>query len=886
MPDDLRSVARIIVAEARGRQWAWLRNLLGAEGYRVVQARDAAALLAAQRLEPAALVILGLLPTLEAGLDAAALIADEPCAPPLLLALDAPPDRELDLGNDLHHISDYILTSDPDQIVLNRVRRLVRHVAPIMAAGRDARSEPAPLIDVAARAAAEEEDRQGALAGALRDIAAALTSTLNPEAVLGLILEHVGRVVPHDAANIMQISGDEARVTHSRGYPPAIAQAMVEVRLGIEMPLLHRMIVTGKGCVVTDIELEPDWRTGCGYPGQRAYCAVPIRVYGQTVGFLNLDSATPGAFTAAHADRLLAFAHHAAIAFENAQLYDAIRRDMAELKTLQRATTFLLSSDLFTLNSIEDVGLYIAQTVVNEFGYADCGVMLLDSARGRLVRVARAGSYDVHATQTLYVTGPGLVPESLRTGQAIYAPDVRRDPRYIVSEPRTRSELVIPLRTTANGLIGVLDLQSARPDAFSEADQRLLLSFADQAAAAIENVRLYEQARRSNEDLEQRVAERTAELHRVKERAEAILNNSSDAIVLARADGAIQQTNRAFNLLFDHPVDAMFDRPLTALAHPESAESLRAALAEAVESRQPARIEIVAVNARDEAFNADVMVSPVQERDNRVLSVVCSLRDITLRKRAEEELRRALDREKELNELKSRFISTVSHEFRTPLAMIMTSSDLIRNYGHRLSEQQRNERLDKIQAEVLSLSALLDDLLTIGRASWPGKLDFQPALIDLAHDCRALVRDVETGIGADHHFVFVANGEPHLAWIDGKLLRRILSNLLSNAVKYSRPGATITVEIESAPGRHLLRVRDQGVGIPEEDRPNLFEAFYRARNVGHIMGTGLGLAIVKYAVELHGGTISLESGFGGSTFTIILPGIQPREDEHEENSGH
>src|SRR5690606_679531 len=242
--------------------------------------------------------------------------------------------------------------------------------------------------------------------------------------------------------------------------------------------------------------------------------------------------------------------------------------------------------------------------------------------------------------------------------------------------------------------------------------------------------------------------------------------------------------------------------------------------------------------------------------------------------------------EKELNELKSRFISTVSHEFRTPLAMIMTSSDMLKTYDHRLSEEERRARLEKIQVEVLNLTALLDDLLTIGRANWPGRHDFEPVPVDIHAFCREIVADVATGIGARHRVHFSAEGEPPIACVDAKLLRRILLNLLSNAVKYSEPETAIAVELLSTPEQHVLRVRDQGLGIPEEDQSNLFEAFYRARNVGHIMGTGLGLSIVKYAVELHGGNIALESGSDGTVFTITLPGIRTREEVYEENPGH
>jgi PAS domain S-box-containing protein len=741
--------------------------------------------------------------------------------------------------------------------------------------------------DVTERRQTEAAERENlALAETLQDISKVLSSTLDPHKLMDLILDHIGRVVPHDAASIMRISGGFARVTHTRGYPPDVAEVITREDFSLDQSNMGVMMQTGEPVVVTDVLRDPNWMPMSGLRWIRSYCGMPLKVRGEIIGFLNLDSHTPGTFTQAHAERLRTLATQVSMAIENAHLYDSLRRDAVELNVLQRATSALFSKQLMTQSSLEAVGLQVARTVVQEFGQVDCGVILLDDTRTRFMRLARAGRYEAQPNEPLYLNGKGLVPAAARLGEPIYAPDVRLDERYLAAVPSTRSELALPLRTT-QGVIGVLDLQSTHVDAFSETDRRILMSFADQVAAAIENILLYNRVRRYSADLEVRVNERTAELHRVKERVEAILNNSSDAIVMARADGTIQQTNQAFNLLFQYEVDAAFGQPLTVLVRRDYAGQIESGIQQAVVQKEAVRLELVAVTSYGAQFDADMMVSPIRERDDAVLGIVCSIRDYTARKRTEEELRRALLRERELNELKSRFISTASHEFRTPLALIMTSTDMLLTYGARLDENQKQHRLENIQAEVRNITVLLDDLLTVSRAAQTGSTEFQPAQIDLVALCEAVVQEARAGVGTDHSFEMTVTGEERFAWVDRKLLKRALANLLSNAVKYSPAGSVVRLELMCNADAWIIRIQDEGIGIPEADQPDLFQAFHRGSNAGTIPGLGLGLAIVKHAVSLHSGTIDVQSRVdAGTTFTLTLPVIVPKEDADEKNSGH
>ncbi len=262
------------------------------------------------------------------------------------------------------------------------------------------------------------------------------------------------------------------------------------------------------------------------------------------------------------------------------------------------------------------------------------------------------------------------------------------------------------------------------------------------------------------------------------------------------------------------------------------------------------------------------IVKPFEERD-----VHTTVEMALARSQAEADIRRALEKEKELGELKSRFVSMVSHEFRTPMATILFSAGLLENYGNKWSEEKKVTHLHRIQAAVKQMTDLLDSVLTIGQVE-ANKLEFNPAAIDVEKFCSSLAEDAQLLAGEKHEISFSSQGNCTGALMDEKLLRHIFSNLLSNAVKYSPKGGTVKFELTCEPSGQvaIFRVRDEGIGIPPQDRERLFETFHRAANVGNISGTGLGLAIVKRSVELHGGEISFDSEVGvGTTFTVTLP---------------
>jgi predicted ATPase/signal transduction histidine kinase/tRNA A-37 threonylcarbamoyl transferase component Bud32 len=241
----------------------------------------------------------------------------------------------------------------------------------------------------------------------------------------------------------------------------------------------------------------------------------------------------------------------------------------------------------------------------------------------------------------------------------------------------------------------------------------------------------------------------------------------------------------------------------------------------------------------------------------------------------EQQVLKSLAMERELNLIKSNFISMVSHEFRNPMMTISGCVRSLQNPKRQLDEDRKIEYFKLIQEAIADMVHLLDEVLLLGRTE-AGRLNYEPKLIDLEQFCLELTEAQNLSTKEAQTITFTYQGNCHEAGMDPTLLRYIFSNLLSNAIKYSPPGSQIRFDLACSQGMATFRVKDRGIGIPQSDRQRLFETFHRASNVGQVQGTGLGLAIVKKCVSLHEGKIELESEVNvGTTVTVMLP-IRPQ----------
>jgi signal transduction histidine kinase len=241
------------------------------------------------------------------------------------------------------------------------------------------------------------------------------------------------------------------------------------------------------------------------------------------------------------------------------------------------------------------------------------------------------------------------------------------------------------------------------------------------------------------------------------------------------------------------------------------------------------------------------------------------------RKKVETQIREMLEKEKELNELKSRFVSMASHEFRTPLAGILTSVSLIAKYPNTEDEPKRQKHVLNIKKSVKNLTSILNDFLSLDKLE-QGKISTNPVQFNFSQFLDELVEETrETSEKGIELKVEHRNGEISL-FQDKEMIRNVVINLLSNALKYSRENTTVTLRTALQGGKLRFSVEDQGIGIPKADQRHLFERFFRAHNVVNLQGTGLGLNIVKRYLDLMGGEITFESEEQkGTTFVVTLP---------------
>lgn len=353
-----------------------------------------------------------------------------------------------------------------------------------------------------------------------------------------------------------------------------------------------------------------------------------------------------------------------------------------------------------------------------------------------------------------------------------------------------------------------------------------------------------------------------------------VVENAAEGIIVSQ-DGFLRYANPAALLLSGRSREEAMTMPFIEQVHPDDRQRIytnyvKRLKDEATENHYVFRIFHVNGELRW------LEISAVKIQWEGRPATLNFLTDVTDRQRIEEELRQALVRERELSDLKSRFVSMASHEFRTPLATILSSAELIQDHGERLPAAERDEVIGLIKSSVKHMTEMVEQVLLIGRAE-AGGLEFNPATLDAGRLCAALVEDARRNGAA---ISLEVSGQDPVRKLDERLLRHILGNLLSNAVKYSPPsgrghnGRDISLRLACEPDALTFRVQDHGIGIPEADLTHMYDSFHRGANVGGIEGTGLGLSIVRECVQRHGGSISVESKVGqGSVFTVRIPAL-------------
>jgi PAS domain S-box-containing protein len=369
---------------------------------------------------------------------------------------------------------------------------------------------------------------------------------------------------------------------------------------------------------------------------------------------------------------------------------------------------------------------------------------------------------------------------------------------------------------------------------------------------------------------------------------EALFNNAAIGIIVVNGEGNIILANQFLLKQFGYRQDELIGQKIEILIPPRAKsrhikhrENYRGANAHS--RPMGLGMDLFAIKKDGVEFPVEVSLSPYHtERGQFSIAFVS---DISIRKQSEDDLlklnaeleqkvaertlslTKALEKEKDLNELKSRFVSMASHEFRTPLSTILSSAYLVSKYINTEEQPKRNKHVDRIVSAVTMLTDILNEFLSVGKIE-EGRIQLRFSDFNVEEQIKTQLREMQTILKKGQKFHYTHSGETNV-WLDLSLLKHIVINFASNAIKFSPPGTEINILTQGMPDNLLLSVKDAGIGISETDQTHLFERFFRGANVTDIQGTGLGLHIVSKYVELMNGTIICKSQLDKGTEFIV-----------------
>jgi PAS domain S-box-containing protein len=566
----------------------------------------------------------------------------------------------------------------------------------------------------------------------------------------------------------------------------------------------------------------------------RAYLAVPIVIRDEVFGVLGGSYFSPHVFTEREVNLLASLAAQGAVAVENARLYSATRQNLAGAALLNEAAR-TLHRTLDVKRLLPDAAGTLGQT----FGASHVGIVLFEEP-------AAAAS----------VISWGAWPEA--TVRALAEPLRRREAPLLVPDTTGRGDLVSAagLGSGARGLaafpvrgrsrvLGGLVLLFAGPRALTEAEARLLAAYADQLAMALDNADLFEEAENQ------------------KTRLEQVFASTSDGFLVLDLDRSVVALNRQGGHLLGVKPHEVVGRPFARLAEmldrvvgweAAGGPALAAAVARGGE---PAAGDLEI--RRPERRTLHWLTTPTRDLLGAPVGVTVTLRDVT--------------REREIDSMKTEFVSTVSHELRTPLASIKGSLHLLLSDGSLVLDETQRRLVDISLKNTDRLIRLINNILDISKIE-AGHIHLDLDLHRPADFVDLAVEGIR-GFAESRAITIVQDVDPGLpaVRVDFDRMVQVVTNLLSNAIKFSPERAEVTVAAELAGDELLIRVTDHGRGIAPEDVARLFQKFQQVEGAaGRTGGTGLGLAICRGIVEEHGGRIAVESRLGaGATFTVRLP---------------
>jgi two-component system, OmpR family, phosphate regulon sensor histidine kinase PhoR len=688
----------------------------------------------------------------------------------------------------------------------------------------------------------------------LQRVGAVLTTSLSLDEVYTQLFDLLAEVIAYDSVSI-QLFDKHQKQLHlaaGRGFPDL--EKMRQFVRGLSAHSLQKVSNPPYYRVIADTWSSSEWIVEGPGGYIRSWVGAALMVKGQIVGILNVDSQECNAYDDEAGDLVASFANQAAVAIENARLYEAAQQQAHELSVLHQ-----VAQDTAVTLDVDEL-LHQTTRLITSLLYPNVfSFVIVDEETGQLrahpsSRGVPDSFYDVVIPYDESVAG-----HVVQTGQPYLVTDTAAEPRYFRGAADSRSEVAVPL--IVNGrVIAAINVESPEADAFSESDVRFLVTLANQVAAAIERAELYRTLHEQALSLSKQVAARTMELQAEKERTLAILENAGEGIFYADPDGYILYANTALEQQSRYRRSQLLAQRLDILINKQTPTSSHDELGQAIARRQRWSGELFGQRQDGQPYDVAMTITPIQSADEQMIGFVGILSDIT--------------RLKEVDRLKTKFVSNVSHELRTPLTNIKTYLTLLERGNHK----KRERYLQVLNHETNRLTRLIQDLLDLSKLETESQV--QPAQ---ATDLWRLMQEfyeVFLPKAVNKHISLQLLPPPALplVGVEEHHLAQLLSNFLTNALAYIRSGDEITMQAgQGNLGEKTavwFQVADTGPGIEADDLPRLFDRFYRGRRVQelNIPGTGLGLAICKEIVNLYGGRIQVESQPAkGTAFTVYLP---------------
>lgn len=537
----------------------------------------------------------------------------------------------------------------------------------------------------------------------------------------------------------------------------------------------------------------------------------------------------------------------------------------AYLTAINEFVTKLLDNE-----SIEDIAWEISENVIESFGYEDCVIYIIDEENACLEQVAAYGpKKDKNRKIVDPITiefGKGIVGSVALSGKAEIVNDTSKDDRYIQDDQQRLSEISVPI--IADGqVIGVIDSENAKKDYFTITHLSTLKTIANLAANRIKHAIAKRQQLKAEEEL------KDSEL-----KLRNILHSAIDGVISINDKGIITEWNRQAEAIFGFEALEIIGKTLqeTIIPHNFREQHVKGMGHYMKTGAGPVlnqKIEISALRKNGEEFPIELAIIPVVTKGEHSFTAFVS--DITVQKKVQEEMEKALQKEKELNELKSRFVSMTSHEFRTPLTTIKQNIDLI---NYRLENKLPDHAAEfskyilRVESEIKRVTDLMNDILMLGKID-AGKVSMKLHEVDFVDYTKNIIDKLSENRADKRRMEMTIAGVPRKVNIDPSLFDHILNNLISNAFKYSEGENNPELLLHFNELNNMqIHVKDYGIGIPEKDHKSLFQSFYRATNVKNIQGSGLGLSIVREFTLMHGGDIQFTSEAGkGTEFILDIP---------------